>query len=795
MEAFQHAFSKELVQSLLEPAKELAASRGHDEIDLEHLLLTDIAREHAGVLGGALGTREDGARELLQDLETLLGRRNCQPGSRPRWSEACLAVGCAVATGETENGHNLERAASEARSRGQQAVEWPDVLAAILDYRPHPIVPILVGHGLSALSLEELRSAPVPIGDPHRVAGSAAVLASFGVDLTAQAAAGELEDVIGRDAEVRRVATVLARREANNPILLGDPGVGKTKIVEGLARRIESGEVPPTLRGKRLISLDLGLLVAGTSYRGQFEERLKTVLRELREARGEVLLFLDEIHQLLGLGKTGGAMDAANLMKPALARGELWCIGATTLEEYREIERDGALRRRFQPVRVEEPTPGEAMEILRRVAPAYEKHHGLEFQPASLDAVVRYAGRFLADVGSPARDVGLLDEVGANVRLGATADDDGETVPEVRPEDVARVVAERTGIPVDRLDRDREALLAELESTLNSSVFGQSEALETVSHGIRRAEAGLAHPDRPRAVFLFAGPPGVGKTELAKSLANHLFASPGAVVRLDMSEFAAETARNRLIGADPGYVGFEEGGRLTEAVRRRPYCLVLLDEFEKAHPSVWRLFLQVLDDGRLTDARGRTVRFADTVIVMTSNAGAAELAAREEARRRDPDVEAPEPETVVRRALLSLPDFPPELYSRIGAPVVFRSLGKESLASILCGLVADTALRAAGASGFSLPTGAPARERVSLEGRTDGGLLARVEGDDLDASPRSLTLALEASIVADLLERGFDPLIGARALRTAYERTVEAALVPQLLEQRDRASIELQVGI
>ncbi|TKB65244.1 MAG: ATP-dependent Clp protease ATP-binding subunit, partial [Mesorhizobium sp.] len=418
--------------------------------------------------------------------------------------------------------------------------------------------------------------------------------------------------------------TILSQKVTNNPILLGDAGVGKTKIVEGLAVRIALGRVHPRLLNKRLLSLDIGLLVAGTQYRGQFEDRLKSLLRALQHSEGGILMFIDEVHQLLGLGQTSGAMDAANLMKPALARGELRCIGATTYEEFSYFERDAALRRRFQPINVSEPNELDTATIIERIAPSFEAFHAVRYNRECIQSVVTLGRRYLGELHSPAREIGLLDEVGAKASLAANAEIAGRaSLPEVSDDDVRAAISRRTGIPVEKMTAGRQQHLLNLEDLLGARIFGQDFVVRSVARMLRRGMVGLGHPGRPRAVFLFAGPSGVGKTELAKAIAELLYDGPDSIIRFDMSEFSVETSRNRLIGSDPGYVGSEEGGVLTNAVRRRPFSLVLLDEFEKAHPNVWRLFLQVIDEGRLTDGKGRTIKFNEAVIVMTSNAGGA----------------------------------------------------------------------------------------------------------------------------------------------------------------------------
>src|SRR5881296_1344546 len=503
-------------------------------------------------------------------------------------------------------------------------------------------------------------------------------LDQLGVNLTAMAKAQQLDPVIGREKEIERVIQILSRRTKNNPALIGEPGVGKTAIAEGLAHRIVKGDVPETLQGKRVLTLDIGSLVAGTKYRGEFEERLKKIIDEIRSSR-EVVLFIDELHTLVGAGAAEGAIDAANILKPALARGEIQCIGATTLNEYRKyVEKDAALERRFQPVFVDEPSLIETISILHGLKSLYEKHHRVTVTDKAIKAAAVLSDRYVSDRALPDKAIDLIDEASARVRMKLTTTPDdlkelqkeirrqraeqddsvnkqdfeaaagvrdkvkklqdklalkeaawrdklGETVPDVGEEDIAQIVAAWTGVPVSRLVEEESARLLRMEEEIHRRMVGQDDAIVTVSQAVRRARAGLKNPRRPIGSFIFLGPTGIGKTELARALAEYLFDSEDALIKLDMSEFMERHTTARLVGSPPGYVGYDEGGQLTEAVRRRPYSVILFDEIEKAHPEVFNMLLQILEDGRLSDAKGKVVNFANTVIIMTSNLGVMNL--------------------------------------------------------------------------------------------------------------------------------------------------------------------------
>jgi ATP-dependent Clp protease ATP-binding subunit ClpC len=602
-------------------------------------------------------------------------------------------------------------------------------------------------------------------------------LDSFGRDLTAEAADGRIDPVIGRADEIQQTAEILARRRKNNAVLIGEAGVGKTAIAEGLALRIHTNDVPETLQGVRLVALDLSGMLAGSQLRGQFEQRLKTALEEVKAAAGRIVLFIDELHTVLGAGNAEGAMDAANMLKPLLARGELRVIGATTLAEYRAIERDSALARRFSAVMVEEPSLEDTVKILRGLRGAYEEHHGVMIDDAALDAAARLSDRYISEYRLPDKAIDLVDQAAARLRLHAPGRDlraelqaavdaedyeaaadikrrlDAQDGPaQVGEPEIAAVVAARTGIPVGELVEGELQRLQDLEADLHERVIGQDEAVEVVADTIRRARVGLSEGDRPLGTFLFLGPTGVGKTELVKALAERLFATEKALVRIDMSEYREPHTVARLIGSPPGYVGYGDGGQLTEPVRRRPYSVVLLDEIEKAHPDVWNVLLQVMDDGRLTDGEGRTVDFTNTVVVMTSNLGAGRA-------RRGIGFTAGAPaaqDDRMRDAAKSA--FLPEFVNRIDEIVTFRALEPAQVESIARLMVDRVA------------------ERLRVE--------------------RGIELAVDEALIAQLAHDGFDEEFGARPLQRHIRRTLEKSLTGAILAgdltdgARVRASVD-----
>jgi ATP-dependent Clp protease ATP-binding subunit ClpC len=641
---------------------------------------------------------------------------------------------------------------------------------------------LMQGFGQPGVSPTSIGTTPIGAGAPNpaqtrlrteQEQSATPALDEFGRDLTNDAREGRIDPVIGRREEIEQTVEILARRRKNNAVLIGEAGVGKTAIVEGLALRITQDDIPETLRDARVVALDLGSIIAGSQFRGQFEQRLKAVLSEVVASEGRIVLFIDELHTVLGAGGAEGAMDAANLLKPMLARGELQMIGATTLSEYRRIERDAALARRFSPVMVEAPSVEETVEILHGLRSAYEEHHAASITDDALVAAARLSDRYLTEQHLPDKAIDLVDQAAAKLRLKTPAPADAETLrdelriaveaeeyeraatikqrlaiaaqdgtetperPVVDETAVAAVVAARTGIPVGELVAGELQRLVDLEDDLHLRVVGQDEAVEKVADTIRRARVGLSEPDRPLGSFLFLGPTGVGKTELVKALSERLFATEDALVRIDMSEYREPHTVARLIGSPPGYVGYGDGGQLTEPVRRRPYSVILLDEIEKAHPEVWNVLLQLLDDGRLTDGEGRTVDFTNAVIVMTSNLGAGR------AKRGIGFTSAAAPGDDERMMAAAKAAFLPEFLNRIDDVVTFASLDEEQVAQIGSMIVARVADRL--------------REERRIELEVDESLVARLAAD------------------------GFDEEFGARPLQRHVRRTLERELTRAIL--------------
>ena len=785
-------------EEALRLSQEAAGELGHGYVGTEHLLL-GLIREGGGIAHTVLteaGLTDD---MIVEIIKTSVGAG--LPGSNP-------------AQGLTPRAkHVVEIAMEDSIRGGYNYVGTEHLLAGILREGNNMAVRILRTAGVDAKHLytalmQKLSDSPRGrSGDAAKAAakddgGKTKTLKEFTRDLTADARAGKLDPVIGRDSEIQRVIQILSRRTKNNPCLIGEPGVGKTAIAEGLARKIVLGDVPDDLLDKRLLSLDLSGMVAGTKYRGEFEERIKKVLEEVQKS-GNVILFIDELHTIVGAGSAEGAVDAANIIKPALGRGEIQVIGATTLNEYRKyIEKDAALERRFQPVQVGEPSREASLEILKGLREKYEQHHKLHITDEALEAAVNLSARYINDRFLPDKAIDLMDEAASRVRMEAEelspelksleekiaalvkdketaiAAQDYEKAAQLRDieknyrdqvelerekrkknsaqhrpvteEDIAAVVSGWTGIPVTRLTEDEGERLLHMEDTLHKRVVGQDEAVKAVARAIRRGRVGLKDPKRPIGSFLFLGPTGVGKTELCKSLAEAMFGDENAMIRIDMSEYMERHTVSRLIGSPPGYVGHDEGGQLTEKVRRKPYSVVLFDEIEKAHEDVWNVLLQILDDGRITDSQGRTVDFKNTVIVMTSNIGAkaltaagAKLGFSSEERGSDPDAE-----TAFQRARDTVmaelrQTFRPEFLNRIDDIIVFRALTQEDIQEV-------------------------ARRMLNT-------VSARMEtmGIHLDASNEA---------VAELAKEGFDPKYGARPLRRAIQSKVEDAVAEKMLD-------------
>lgn len=745
---------------VLRIAEETARRMNHLHVGTEHLLLGLIQEERGGAARVLLrlGLEEEKVRRFVLQINPE------EP--HPRLGRPMLTEGTKRV---------IELAVNEARQRGDAKVDTEHILIALSRERMGMAADILRHMGISAErvrseAIRSLEERPVIASRPrqHRRLRRTSVVDRLAVDLTALAEEGQLDPVIGREAEIERVIQVLARRTKNNPALIGEPGVGKTAIVEGLAQRIVSGNAPSILLDKRVLQLDVGSLVAGTMYRGQFEERLKKVLDELKQSNS--ILFIDEMHMLVGAGAAGSSVDAANILKPALARGELQCIGATTLDEYRRhIESDAALERRFQPILVGEPTVEQTIEILRGLVALYEEHHHLRITEEALVTAARLSARYITDRYLPDKAIDLIDEAASRVRMykspeairlreaharlrdleqqldlaaregrfdeaqrleaeAQTLHDEIEALRlkweeeisvSVEPEDVAEVVSMWTGIPLAQLRAEETKRLLQMEQELKKRIVGQDEAIGVIARAIRRARAGLKDPRRPIGSFIFLGPTGVGKTELTKALAAFLFGSEDALIQLDMSEFMERHTVARLVGAPPGYVGYEDAGQLTEAIRRRPFSIVVFDEVEKAHPEVFNLLLQIMEEGNLSDAKGRRVDFRNTIVIMTANIGAEAIRrgglgfARAADRLQEAEQEYREMSQRLREELKRT--FRPEFLNRLDAVVIFRPLGPEEIAQIVDLELGKVAERL-GEHGLFLEVSQAAKEFIAREG-------------------------------------------------------------------------------
>lgn len=777
----------ERAQKVLALAQEEAVRLGHKNIGTEHVLL-GLIREGEGIAAKALQALGLGLDKIQGEVESLIGRGGEHP-SNINYTPRAKKV--------------IELSMDEARKLGHTYVGTEHILLGLIREGEGVAARVLNNLGVSLNKARQqvlqLLGSNEALSSSNQGGGNAAVntptLDSLARDLTAHARDGGLDPVIGREKEIERVIQVLSRRTKNNPVLIGEPGVGKTAIAEGLAQKIVNNEIPETLRNKRVMTLDMGTVVAGTKYRGEFEDRLKKIMDEIRQA-GNIILFIDELHTLIGAGGAEGAIDASNILKPSLARGELQCIGATTLDEYRKyIEKDAALERRFQPIQVNEPSAEEAIQILYGLRDRYEAHHRVKITDESIEAAVKLSDRYISDRFLPDKAIDLIDEAASKVRLqsftvppnlkelenrleevrkekdsavqsqefekaAALRDKEqkireeldstkaqwqekqGQSDYEVTPEDIGHVVAGWTGIPVNKLKEEETDRLLKMESILHQRVIGQEDAVKSISRAIRRARAGLKDPKRPIGSFIFLGPTGVGKTELARALAEVMFGDEDAIIRIDMSEYMEKHSTSRLVGAPPGYVGFEEGGQLTEKVRRKPYSVILLDEIEKAHPDVFNILLQVLEDGRLTDSKGRTVDFRNTVIIMTSNVGA-ETIKKNTSLGFTPSGSDKVYTDMKDRVMQELKrTFRPEFLNRIDELIVFHSL-EEAHISEIATLMA-------------------------------GQLRKRLQEQSID-----FILTDEAK--GYLAKEGFDPVFGARPLRRAIQRHIEDRLSEELL--------------
>ncbi|MGF1587787.1 MAG: ATP-dependent Clp protease ATP-binding subunit [Pleurocapsa sp.] len=787
-------------------AQEEARRLGHNFVGTEQILLGLIG-EGTGVAAKVLKSMGVNLKDARIEVEKIIGRGSGFVAVEIPFTPRAKRV--------------LELSLEEARQLGHNYIGTEHLLLGLIREGEGVAARVLenLGVDLSKVRTQVIRM----LGETAEVAAGSGgtqgrnktpTLDEFGSNLTQMAAEGKLDPVVGRQKEIERVIQILGRRTKNNPVLIGEPGVGKTAIAEGLAQRIANRDIPDILEEKRVVTLDIGLLVAGTKYRGEFEERLKKIMDEIRQA-GNVILVIDEVHTLIGAGAAEGAIDAANILKPALARGELQCIGATTLDEYRKhIERDAALERRFQPVQVGEPTVDETIEILYGLRERYEQHHKLKILDEALEAAAKLSDRYISDRYLPDKAIDLIDEAGSRVRLinsqlppaakeldkelreilkqkddavrsqdfdqaGELRDremeikeqirtiasnkkneaEDSEDSPQVDSEEIAHIVASWTGVPVNKITESESEKLMHMEDTLHQRIIGQEDAVKATSRAIRRARVGLKNPNRPIASFIFSGPTGVGKTELTKALAAYFFGSEDAMIRLDMSEYMERHTVSKLIGSPPGYVGYNEGGQLTEAVRRRPYTVVLFDEIEKAHPDIFNMLLQILEDGRLTDAKGRTVDFKNTLLILTSNIGSKVIEkgggglgfefADDQAEAKYNRIRS-----LVNEELKSY--FRPEFLNRLDEIIVFRQLNKDEVKEISEILLKEVFQR---------------------------------------LTEKEITLEVTDKFKERLVDEGYNPSYGARPLRRAIMRLLEDVLAEEILSGRlgegDTATVDI----
>jgi len=792
----------EKAEKAISLAQESAARLGHSYVGTEHLLL-GLLKEGTGVAARVLQSQGVTEEKIISQIDELIGRGDYNGKGPVDFTPRTKRV--------------LELSLNEARRLGHNYIGTEHLLLGIMREGESVAVRILIDLGVDPHKLFNdivrmlSEDAPGSGGEPRNSSGysSTPTLNQFGRDLTELAREGKFDPIIGRDKEIERVIQILSRRTKNNPCLIGEPGVGKTAIVEGLAQKIVEGNIPELLKDKRVFTLDLSSMVAGAKYRGEFEERLKKAMDEVRKA-GNVILFIDEMHTIIGAGAAEGAIDASNILKPALARGEIQVIGATTLKEYRKhVEKDAALERRFQPITVGEPTQEETIEILKGIRDKYEAHHRVKITDGALEAAVKLSGRYITDRYLPDKAIDLIDEAASKVRLKAfTAPSDLKKLEEqieklskekenairlqefekaaairdqeqklkaeyekmkddwyqknqtrtdtVTEDEIADIVSNWTGIPVRRLAEEESERLMKMEDVLHQRVIGQDEAVKAVAKAIRRGRVGLKDPRRPIGSFIFLGPTGVGKTELSKALAEALFGNENALIRIDMSEYMEKFNVSRLIGSPPGYVGYDEGGQLTEKVRRQPYSVLLFDEIEKAHPDIFNILLQILEDGRLTDSQGRTVDFRNTVIIMTSNIGGRMITepkrvgfvVNEDAARNYEDMK-----NNVMGELKKA--FRPEFLNRVDDIIVFHPLDQEHIKKIV---------------GVMLK---------SLQKRLE---------------QNGITLQVSDEAIAHLAQKGFDPVFGARPLRRAIQTMVEDKLAEQMLEGTVKSGDTVRIG-
>lgn len=781
-------------QNVLEIAKEIAIELGHNYIGTEHLLY-GLTEEDNGVASKVLENQNINSENVLDEIENLIGREEkniTSLGFTPRTKRV------------------LENAFVEARKLDSDYIGTEHILIGIMREADSIAVRILLDLGINPQKLyneivkviEEDEDINMQEGSQARKQGSfnsTPTLNQYGTDLTKSAGLGKLDPVIGRKNEIERVIQILSRRTKNNPCLIGEPGVGKTAVVEGLAEKIVQGDVPELLKDKRVVTIDLSSMVAGAKYRGDFEERIKKALNEVKKA-GDVILFIDEIHTIVGAGSAEGAIDAANILKPLLARGDIQLIGATTLNEYRKyIEKDSALERRFSPVNVNEPTHAETIEILKGIRDKYEAHHNIKILDEAIESAVELSSRYINDRFLPDKAIDLIDEASSKLRLSALKEPDSlkekemkieemnkekedavkvqkferaakirdevnklkeeleeernkwknkktKAIAKLTQEDIAKTIASWTGIPVNKISQDENKKLKNLDKELHKRVVGQNEAVEAVAKAIRRSRVGLKNPNRPIGSFLFLGPTGVGKTELSKALAEGLFGTENAMIRVDMSEFMEPHSVAKLIGAPPGYVGFDDGGQLTEKIRRKPYSVILFDEIEKAHPDVMNMLLQILEDGRLTDSQGRTVNFKNTVIIMTSNIGARLITDKKSLGfidKAEQDL-AKEYEEIKKNVMAELKkELRPEFINRIDDIIVFHKLNDSEINSIIDLLLKNV------------------EERLQDQG---------------------LNIKIDKSVKELIAKKGVDKEFGARPLRRAIQNIVEDKLAEEILD-------------